>query len=332
MPSRRRSAGCTAPKATSSWRAARPVSPAPPLPEELRTLWRVATSTSGWVPSPRSASGWPTPARTLTAHRSLQQVADTDVPQVAAAARGLLDGSGGPHSRPGAPPMPAPIPAPIPAPVPTPAPMAAGQTPPESTAPATPRRSIRRRWLAVGVAALAGLVVAVLAVVLTRQPEAPRAGDEFSETSPWRLVIKNNNHCRVTLRSQDSPEVWTTRYESGLDQSWQIRQSGTYRWESTTPECVILHRPGAGELTLPAVVAGGQGDTNAFRASRSVKVEAKDMRGNQECDFGLIDSESGDPVDFGELTTAGESVVLQTEGRPWVYLANGYCTVRLSTI
>ena len=34
---------------------------------------------------------------------------------------------------------------------------------------------------------------------------------------------------------------------------------------------------GAGELGLPSVVVGGQGDTNAFPAAGSVKVEAKDF-------------------------------------------------------
>ena len=214
--------------------------PAPPLPEELRNALEsrhlhirlgAVAALGEWLADPTWA---------LTAHRSLQQVADTDVPQVTAAARSLLDGPHSPESRPGASPIPAPVS------------MAGGQRPPESTAPATPRRSIRRRWLALGAAALAGLVVAALAVVLTRQPDAPVAANEFSETSPWRLVIKNNNHCRVTLRPRDSTEVWTTRYTSGSDQSWQMRQSGTFRWESTTPECVIspptrswrVHAPG----------------------------------------------------------------------------------------
>ena len=124
--------------------------------------------------------------------------------------------------------------------------------------------------------------------------------------------------------------VWTNRYTDGSDQSWQIRESGIFRWESTDPECVILHRPGAGELTLPAVVAGGQGDTDAFRASGSVKVEAKDLSGNQECDFALVDSESGDPVDSEKFTRSGQSVILQTGGRSWVYLANDHCTLRIS--
>ena len=290
--------------------------PAPQLPEELQNALEsrhvhirlgAVAALGEWLADPVWA---------LTARRTLQQVADTDVPQVAAAARGLLDGPRGPESRPDASPIPAPVP------------MAAGEPPPESTTPATPRRRAWLRWLVVGVIVLAGLVAAAL---LVRQaPEAPAATDEISETSPWRLVIKNSNHCRVTLRAQDSAEVWTPRYTSGSDQSWQIRESGSFRWDSTDPDCVILHRPGAGELTLPAAVAGGQGDTNAFRASKSVKVEATDLRGNKECEFALVDSESNDPVDYGDLTRVGESEVLETGGRPWVYLANGVCTVRIS--
>lgn len=278
--------------------------PAAPLPEELRDaldsrhvhirLGAVAALGELLTDS----------ARALTARRSLQQVADTDVPQVAAAARALLDG----HPATDDPGQTTALP--IPAPV--------------------SRSSERRRWLVVGAAALAGLVVAAMAILINREAGAPLAEKEFQATAPWRLVIRNNNYCRVTVRSRESDDVWTNRYTTGKDVWFQMHQSGTFRWESTTPECLVVHLPGAGELGLPATVVGGTGDTNAFPASGSVKVEAKDFNDTPGCDFRLHDSESGDTVAVGNLSNTQPSVVLATEGRSKVYLANGYCTVRIS--
>lgn len=205
-----------------------------------------------------------------------------------------------------------------------------GQTRPEPPSSARPRRNHRRRWVAVGAAVLAGLVAVVLAVVLARQAPAPLAANEFEEKAPWRLVIRNNNYCAVTLRARGSSDFWRNRYTSGKDASFQMRESGIFRWESDKPECVVVARTGPGELTLPVVVVGGQGDTDAFQAPSSVKVEAQDLNGSTWCEFHLVDSESGDTVDVGKLTRAGQSVVLHAEGRPSVYLANGYCTVRIS--
>jgi hypothetical protein len=261
------------------------------------------------------------PARMPTAQRTLQHIADTDSPRVAAAARALLDGTPADSSSDETSASP-------PGLVSTPTKQARPNT---RTTPTVSRWAAnRRRWLlAVAVATLAGLI-AVLAIVLIRQGDQPLAANEFRATSPWRLVIRNNNYCTVTLRSRESGEVWTNRYNAGWDLSFQVRESGIFQWESSTPDCLVAPRPGAGELTLPAVVAGTRGDTDAFRAPTSVTVEVEDFNDNEKCDFWLIDSTSGDPVDIGNVTKTEPKVVLQTEGRSMVYLANGYCTVRIS--
>ena len=261
------------------------------------------------------------PSRALAARQALQHIADTDVPQVAEAARALLlsaSDAGTPGST-------------LAEKSATSA-LATDQRSSEPPRSATARSStFRRGLLVVAVGVLVALVITAWAIMDARQGEEPLAANEFRATSPWRLIIQNNNHCTVTLRARDSNDVWTNRHTAGWDMSFQMRQSGVFRWESTTPECQVTHRPGAGELTLPTVVRGFQGDTDAFQASDTVKVEAQDFNGNSDCDFDLIDSESGDTVDIGKLSEAQRSVVLQTGGRPKVYLANGYCTVRIST-
>ncbi|HEY5846022.1 MAG TPA: hypothetical protein VIT42_04435 [Microlunatus sp.] len=294
--------------------------PAAPLPDELRDALdsRHVHIRLGAV----AALGelLTDPVRALPAQRSLQQVADTDVPRVASAARALVDGR--PDTYPPGQTMAPPIPASVP--------RSTGTARPEPVAPVASRSSARRRWLVIGAAALAGLIVAALAILINREAGEPLAENEFQATAPWRLIIRNNNYCTVTVRSRESDDVWTNRYTTGKDMSFQMHQSGTFRWESTTSECLVVHQPGAGELGLPAVVAGGKGDTNAFPAAGSVKVEAKDFHDTPSCDFDLIDSESGDTVDTGRLSSTRPNVVLQTEGRSKVYLANGYCTVRIS--
>jgi hypothetical protein len=263
------------------------------------------------------------PSRALAARQALQHIADTDVPQVAEAARALLlsaSDAGAPGST-------------LAGKSATPA-LVTDQRSPEPPRSATARSSASRRGLlVVAVGVLMALVITAWAIVNARQGQEPLSANEFRATSPWRLIIQNNNHCTVTLRARDSNDVvWTNGYNtSSLDMSFQIRQSGIFRWESTTPECLVRHEPGAGELTLPTVVRGFQGDTKAFQASETVKVEAQDFNGTSECHFELKDSASGDTVAVGKLSEAQRSVVLQTGGRPKVYLANGSCTVRIST-
>ena len=82
-------------------------------------------------------------------------------------------------------------------------------------------------------------------------------------------------------------------------------------------------------MTLPAVV-DGVGTSNAFKPPAMITVRVKDFHGNARCDLELRDVATGTIVDIGELNEQKDSVTLQPQGRPLVYLVNDACSVQVS--
>jgi hypothetical protein len=181
-----------------------------------------------------------------------------------------------------------------------------------------------------------GILAAVVAVYLIIQivPNEPTskensgaqslASNEFKEEGPWRLVVHNDgsasNGCTITLVNRDTNESWSNGYPVYETSSFLIAQAGTFRW-SVDSGCTVLSRPGPGNLTLPAVV-DGVGTSEAFKAPEMITVRVKDFHGNSRCELELRDVATGTVVDIGELNKQKDSVTLQTQGRPQVYLVN----------
>jgi hypothetical protein len=158
------------------------------------------------------------------------------------------------------------------------------------------------------------------------------ASNEFKEEGPWRLVVHNDgsasNGCTITLVNRDTNESWSNGYPVYETSSFLIAQAGTFRW-SIDSGCTVLSRPGPGNLTLPAVV-DGVGTSDAFKAPEMITVRVKDFHGNSRCELELRDVATGTVVDIGELNKQKDSVTLQTQGRPQVYLVNDACAVQVS--
>jgi hypothetical protein len=157
------------------------------------------------------------------------------------------------------------------------------------------------------------------------------ASNEFKEEAPWRLVVRNDgssNGCTLTLINRDTNETWSNSYPVHDTASFLIPQAGTFRW-SAEAGCTVVSRPGPGSLTLPAVV-DGVGTSDAFRPPAMITVKIKDFHGNARCDLELRDVAGGTIVDIGELNKQKDSVTLQPQGRPLVYLVNDACGVQVS--
>ena len=107
-----------------------------------------------------------------------------------------------------------------------------------------------------------------------------------------------------------------------------MSQSGTFRW-SVESGCTVVSRPGPGSLTLPAVV-DGPGTSDAFKPPAMITVTIKDFRANVRCALELRDVATGTVVDIGELNKQKDSVTLQPQGRPLVFLVNDACAVQVS--
>ena len=63
------------------------------------------------------------------------------------------------------------------------------------------------------------------------------------------------------------------------------------------------------------------GKSDAFKPPAMITVRVKDFHGNARCDLELLDVATGTVVDIGELDKQKDSVTLQAQGRPLVYLS-----------
>jgi hypothetical protein len=200
--------------------------------------------------------------------------------------------------------------------------------------PAARRGRGRRRLrlaLAVGVPAL--VAAGVLAAVLLRS-DGKSASSTYTATAPWRLQVEDrisgqDNGCAVTLT--DTATGTPVKLPDAIygDETFQIHQPGTFRWQATTG-CRIIPLTGSGHATLPFTLVYDMGDSAAFPASSRVAVQVKDFNGGSDCTLALRDLTDGQDIDVATATPGANTVLLDPGGRKEVYLANPDCSVRIS--
>ncbi|HZN18324.1 MAG TPA: caspase family protein [Micromonosporaceae bacterium] len=198
---------------------------------------------------------------------------------------------------------------------------------------------LQRRRLVYASGAVAVLVVAAMAVLLIADSDTARKGGvrgqgEFTATSPWRLVIRDNisgmdNGCDVTVARTDGGGQKRILDDIYGAKSFQVHESGDFRWEASDPGCLVTQRPGPGKAVLPFAQDSG-GDTDAFEVGGPIAVQVVDFNGNSECKFVLHDATDGRQLDFGSVRQGDGPHLLDPGGRPQVYVANLYCGVRIS--
>jgi Caspase domain len=203
------------------------------------------------------------------------------------------------------------------------------------------RRGIgSRRWIIAGGAALvlAGAATTT-ALLLARSGDGGRprqsvTGRQFTETSPWRLVIQdatqgNDPGCDVTVTGAGKPVPVASPTEVYSPLAVQVRESGTFTWTTNSAGCIVLHRPGAGAAQLPFVTTT-RGDTDAFAVQGPVTVQVLTDNGNGTCGFVLHDATDGRPVAIASAAPSAAAATLDPAGSTSVYLANPYCDVRVA--
>ena len=226
-----------------------------------------------------------------------------------------------------------------PPPRPTPA---LEQAPP---GPARPRVSTRTVLYAVAGALLLGGAVLV-GLLLAPRGDSPSGGagsgpatgatsGRLTATAPWRLVIRDNIEgndvgCDVTVTNTRSGDqrAWTGLYGSLL--SYQMHDSGSFRYDVSDPGCLVVKHSGAGSVPLPFSWKAGTGDTDGFRTNGRVEVAVLDFAGNSSCDPELHAVKDGRILDYGTVEKGGGPLSLDPQGETLVYLAVPYCGVHVS--
>ena len=92
--------------------------------------------------------------------------------------------------------------------------------------------------------------------------------------------------------------MWKGLY--GSFRSYQMPDSGTFRYEVNDPGCLVVRTP-VRERHAPVSLKPGAGDTDAFRTEGPVQVEVLDFSGNSSCDPELHALEDGRVLDFGSI-------------------------------
>jgi hypothetical protein len=137
--------------------------------------------------------------------------------------------------------------------------------------------------------------------------------------------------CDVTLTktgADNTDDPWRRKDIFGME-SFQVQETGTFRWKVNDPGCLVIGRSGTGDVTLPFAWPAG-GDTDAFEAPDQIAVEVKDFQGNSDCKIDLYDAATGQPVDFDTAAEDANTVDLDPEGHPEVYLKELSCSVRVT--
>jgi hypothetical protein len=111
--------------------------------------------------------------------------------------------------------------------------------------------------------------------------------------------------------------------------TFQIHQTGSFRWQTNAPACKVTPQAGSGTAKLPFTPYEA-GDSDAFVAPARVVVQVKDYRGSQTCSVALVDPADGQQLDVATARPGVDTVVLDTGGRRTAYLGHVSCSVQVS--
>jgi len=208
------------------------------------------------------------------------------------------------------------------------------------------RHTARRRVLLAAASAVALVAAggAIAALVLSYDGGAgspsSAGANTYSTDSPWRLLLEdrirlNDNGCTITLtdvNSGASTSLPAASLATSLygHKSFQIHQSGSFRWQTNDPGCLVTPLAGPGATTLPFIV-DQTGDSDAFVPPPRVAVQVKDYMGNQKCQFKLYDAVDGQTLDYATAIPGTDTVLLDSAGRQRVYVGYEYsCAYQVS--
>jgi hypothetical protein len=194
---------------------------------------------------------------------------------------------------------------------------------------------------AAGVIVLGGGTVAAL-VLLQNGSETPStpslsvSGNSVTTNGPWRLRIvpgSGSAGCLITLTDRSSRvRVPLELPENGIYTpiQLQIKDSGSFEWQTNDPGCHVTPVAGSGAAVLP-FVQEGFGDTDAFSAPDRVSVQVTDFGGDANgCDLRLFDPSNAQELDKVTAKPGAATVQLDPRGSKRVYLHNRYCVSHLS--
>ncbi len=239
------------------------------------------------------------------------------------------------------------------APAPAPA-LAPPVQPDRARPPATPddtrvTAGPRTRAALLGLLSVVALGAAVLAGVLIAPDESDpgstaddgtdgtaAVSDTFTAEAPWRLLIEDataddggdDTTCDVTLTNDEAGyrRTWNGFYGAS---TFQMQESGTFRYETNDPGCLVLPQNGDGATTLPFSWPYTDGDTAVFHSPGFISVTVDDWTGSPTCTLRLLSAADGRIVASKEAIDGEGAVRLGSNGPARVYVQDPGCSIHV---
>jgi len=213
----------------------------------------------------------------------------------------------------------------------------------EETAPASLKGS------ALGLVGLLGVAAVVLGgVLLAPDGDDPSttpnggfqgtgaASDTFTAQAPWRLLIEDATSedggddvgCDVILTNEEAGyrRTWDRLYGAA---TYQMQESGSFRYDANDVGCLVLPQNGDGATTLPFSWSYTDGDTGVFDSPGFVLVTVEDWTGSSTCKIRLASADDGRTLDSKEAIQGKGAVRLGSNGPARVYVQDPGCSVHV---
>jgi len=211
----------------------------------------------------------------------------------------------------------------------------------------TPRP--RTRTVLFGLVGLLGVAAVVLGgVLLAPDGDDPSttpnggfqgtgaASDTFTAQAPWRLLIEDATSedggddvgCDVILTNEEAGyrRTWDRLYGAA---TYQMQESGSFRYDANDVGCVVLPQNGDGATTLPFSWSYTDGDTGVFDSPGFVLVTVEDWTGSSTCKIRLASADDGRTLDSKEAVQGEGAVRLGSNGPARVYVQDPGCSVHV---
>ena len=222
----------------------------------------------------------------------------------------------------------------------------AGQAPPAAPpaiehSPRGPTRTGARKAVYAAAAALLAGASVVAAMLLARDPSdgTSATSDSFTATAPWRLVIDNQTSrdggdsigCTVDLTNDDTGTTWSWDGLS-VGGDYHIQESGTFRYQTNDPGCLVTNVDGDGGLDSFPVIhpKGEEDDTRVFDSPGMVAVEVQRLYSGQTCHLQMKSATTGEVLADKEVAKGAGPVTLDSNGPERAYIVQPYCGLRIT--
>jgi hypothetical protein len=190
-------------------------------------------------------------------------------------------------------------------------------------------------------AALLSVAAVVTVVLLARDPggsadEGPGSdgtsgtANHFTARAPWRLRIDDQRAgapCHVDLTSKTNARTWDGLYGT---RTYQMQDSGTFRYQTNDPGCHVTPLNGdGGTQEFPISASRGEGDTHVFKSPGAVSVDPSNCS-SSVCTLTLMSAANGQGLEKKEVPEDAGPVKLHS-GRPArVYIADPSCDILIT--